>query len=500
MVTDIQRSMTRGTAWMMLFKLVERSLGFVSTLILVRLLSPADFGIVAMAISFIAMAELLSAFGFDLALIHKQDATESHYHTAWTCNVLFGLVITAVMIAFAQPIATFYNRPDVFWVVCILAVGPSIGGLENIGVVAFRKDLNFRKEFVFLISKKLTGVLVTVPLAFWLHSYWALVAGMLTSRICGTTISYLVHPFRPRLSLASIGELMHFSKWIFVNNVVIFFKERTTDFVVGGLKGPTALGLYNVSSEFSNLPLTELAAPMNRALLPAYAKIQDDRDGIRTAFRNTIGILALIAIPAAIGICAIAPLLVPVILGANWLKARPLIEVLSLSGGVVLFHSPICSLLIASGRPDAVAKCHAVFVGVLIGGLFLLVPNRSEMGAAYATLAAAVFATPAYLWHLRKHVGVGPTLFLGAIARPMLASVAMLLVLRLALPVADTLAGAGWQALFLIFGIVLGAVVYAVVISATWVVVGRPSGAEQIALKQLRRALTRVRTRFGNSA
>ena len=494
MVTGIQRSMARGTAWMMLFKLIERSLGLVSTLILVRLLSPADFGIVAMAISFIAMAELLSAFGFDLALIHKQNATESHYHTAWTCNVLFGLIITTVMIAFAQPIATFYNRPDVFWVVCILAVGPSIGGLENIGVVAFRKDLHFRKEFVFLISKKLAGVLVTVPLAFWLRSYWALVAGMLTSRLCGTAISYLVHPFRPRLSLASIGELMHFSKWMFVNNVVIFFKERTTDFVVGGLKGPSALGLYNVSSEFSNLPLTELAAPMNRALLPAYAKIQDEREGIRTAFGNTIRVLALIAVPAAIGICAIAPLLVPVVLGANWLKATPLMEVLSLAGGVVLFHSPICSLLVASGRPDAVAKCHAVFVGILFGGLLLLVPKLSELGAAYATLAAAIIATPAYLWYLRKHVGIGPAPFLAAVARPMLASVAMLLVLRLALPVADVLAGAAWQALCLVFGIVLGAVVYATVISVTWIALGRPNGAEQIALDQLRRTLARKRT------
>ena len=499
MATGIQHSMARGTAWMMLFKLVERSLALVSTLILVRLLSPADFGIVAMAMSFVAMAELLSAFGFDLALIHKQDANESNYHTAWTCNLLLGLVITTVMIALAQPIAAFYNRPDVFWVVCILAVGASIGGLENIGVVAFRKDLQFRKEFAFLLSKKLAGVLVAVPLAFWLRSYWALVAGMLASRLCATALSYFVHPFRPRWSLASIGEMMHFSKWILVNNVVIFFKERTTDFVIGGIKGPTALGLYNVSSEFSNLPLTELAAPMNRALLPAYAKIQDDQEGVRSAFGNTIAILAVIAIPASTGICAVAPLLVPVILGANWLQAIPLMELLSLAGGVVLFHSPICSLLIAGGRPEAVARCHAIFVGVLIGGLLLLVPNLGEQGAAYATLAAAVIATPAYLWELWKRAGIGPALFLGAIARPIFASVAMLIVLRLALPVAEAMAGVAWQALSLILGIVLGAIIYATVIWATWLAVGRPGGAEQIVLDQLRRTYSRMRKRTGDS-
>lgn len=500
MAIGIQRSMVRGTAWMMLFKLVERSLGLVSTLILVRLLSPADFGIVAMAISFIAMAELLSAFGFDLALIHKQSATESHYHTAWTCNVLLGLAITAMMIALARPIAAFYGQPDVFWVVCFLAVGASLGGMENIGVVAFRKDLQFRKEFAFLLSKKLAAVLVTVPLAFWLRSYWALVAGMLTSRLCGTAISYLVHPFRPRWSLESIGELMHFSKWMFINNVVIFFKERTTDFVIGGLKGPAALGLYNVSSEFSNLPLTELAAPMNRAMLPAFAKMQDDREGIQTVFGNTIGVLALIAVPVATGICAIAPLLVPVILGANWLKAIPLMEVLSLAGGVVLFHSPICSVLVAKGRPDAVAKCHAVFVGVLIAALLLLVPNLGEIGAAYAVLAAAAAATPAYLWHLRKHVGVGAMPFLRGIARPLLASAVMVLVLRHALPMADASSGVAWQALLLVYSIALGAIVYAVVILAAWLALGRPAGAEQIALDQLRRVIASKRAPVKDSA
>ncbi|MGH8642310.1 MAG: lipopolysaccharide biosynthesis protein [Burkholderiales bacterium] len=492
--------MARGTAWMMLFKLIERSLGLISVLILVRLLVPEDFGIVAMAVSFIAMAELLSAFGFDLALIHRQDATESHYHTAWTCNVLLGLVITAVMVALAQPIAEFYGRSEVFWVVCALAVGASIGGLENIGIVAFRKDLQFHKEFVFLLSKKLAGVLITVPLAFWLRSYWALVVGMLTSRLWATAISYAVHPFRPRWSLASIGELMHFSKWIFINNVVIFFKERTTDFVIGSLKGPAALGLYNVSSEFSNLPLTELAAPMNRALLPAFAKIKDDQDGVRAAFNNTIGILALIAVPAAAGICAVAPLLVPVILGPNWLKASQLMEVLSLAGGVVLFHSPICSLLIASGWPDAVARCHAAFVGLLIAGLLLLVPDLGELGAAYAALAAAVIATPAYLWHLRKHVGIGVTPLLRAIARPVLASIVMVLAVRHVLSIADPGTGVAGQALLLVFGIGVGMIVYAAVISVIWLALRRPGGAEQIAVEQLRSALARRRTQTKDSA
>ena len=91
MSSGLQNKMAKGAIWMVLFKLVERSLGLVSTLILARLLSPADFGVVAMAMSFIIMAELLSAFGFDIAIIQNQSATEEHYSTAWTCNFLLGV-------------------------------------------------------------------------------------------------------------------------------------------------------------------------------------------------------------------------------------------------------------------------------------------------------------------------------------------------------------------------------------------------------------------------
>src|SRR3989344_1986854 len=301
MTRSVQSKMARGAVWMMLFKLVERSLGLVSTLILVRLLAPADFGIMAMAFSFILVAELLTAFGFDIALIQRQDATEEHYHSAWTCNVLLGLIITVLMLATAWPIALFYGQPDVFWVVCALAIGPLIGGAENIGVVAFRKDLDFRKEFAFQLSRKVAGFVVAVPLAFWLQSYWALVGGTLAFKLAGTVNSYWVHPFRPHFSLRQARALIGFSKWLLLNNIVGFLKERTSDFFIGRLHGPAALGLYNVSYEFANLPSTEMSAPINRALLPGFARLTSDRAALAGAYLNAMRLLALFAIPAAIG-------------------------------------------------------------------------------------------------------------------------------------------------------------------------------------------------------
>jgi hypothetical protein len=218
--------MAHGAAWMLLFKFAERSLGLISMLILVRLLSPTDFGITAMAGSFILMAEMLTAFSFDVNLIQNQNATEEHYSSAWTCNVLLGLTITALMLAAAPAITAFYRHDELFWVVCALALGPLVSGFENIGVVAFRKDMQFGREFAFQLSRKVIGFLVAVPLAYLTHSYWALVAAILVSKLSGTAISYFVHPFRPRFSLAKFRGLLVFSKWMLLNNFVGFLKVR----------------------------------------------------------------------------------------------------------------------------------------------------------------------------------------------------------------------------------------------------------------------------------
>ena len=495
MSAALQPSIARGAAWMVLFKMTERSLGLISTLILVRVLSPADFGIVAMAISFIAMAELLSAFGFDIALIQNQHASEQHYHTAWTCNLMLGLLITAVMSATAHGVAAFYGRPEVFWVVVALGFGATLTGLENIGVVAFRKELQFRREFMFLLSKKLAAVLITVPLAFWLRSYWALVIGTLSSRLMSTAISYLVHPFRPRLSLVHVRELMTFSRWMLLSNVVIFLKERSTDFIVGSMQGPRALGLYNISNELSQLPMTELAAPINRALIPSFARIQDDRERVNAAFGNSIAWLAVALIPAGAGIFAVAPHLVPVLLGAQWLDAVGLMQVLAIAGCLIALHSPICALIIATGQPGRVAACHGFFVLILLVALSLLVPRLASLGAAWSVLCAATLATPAYLYQLRRSVGFQPLALALVVARPLLASIVMVLAIRSLVPPPEHVSDVLGNTILLLSAVALGVVVYVASLGVLWLASGRPGGVERSATERVRLAVARLGAR-----
>ncbi len=472
--------MARGAAWMILFKWVERGLGLLSTLILVRLLSPADFGMVAMAMSFIFMAEMFSAFAFDIALIHNQSATVEHYNSAWTADILLGAMIAVVMWAAAYPISLFYEQPALFALVSVLALGPLATGMENVGVVAFRKELDFHKEFAFQVSRKIISFIVVIPLAYYLRSYWALVAGILASKVGASALSYWVHPFRPRISFKELGSLMQFSKWLLINNIVNFLKERSTDFFVGKMQGPGVLGVFNISYEFANLPTTEIGAPVNRALLPGFAKLGDDSAGINSSIKNAIGLVALIAIPTGLGLFAVAPFFVPVALGEKWLASVPVMEILSINSSILVFHGTIVTLFIAMGMPRKATMINLLFVCILVAGLAVLVRDKGAVGAAWSMLIACVASTPVYLWQARRHCGVPVSAFIAGVFRPAAAGAVMVLAVRAYMP--DYIVGmpASGAIVILTAAIGLGVSAYAVSLAGLWTLAGLPEGPEKM--------------------
>src|SRR5262245_18204541 len=191
MSANLGSRIAAGAAWMVSFKLLDRSIGIVSVVILARLLGVEDFGLVAMATAIVAIAELLSAFIFDLALIQSQHATSAQHDTAWTLNVLMAAVCALLVAAAPLPAAAFYGDARLGPVMLWLALATWIRAFENIGVVEFRRELSLYREFQFLLVKRVAVFAVTVSAAFATRSYWALVAGILAGSLAGVALSYL---------------------------------------------------------------------------------------------------------------------------------------------------------------------------------------------------------------------------------------------------------------------------------------------------------------------
>lgn len=482
-MSDLRHRTITGAAWMLAARFVDRSLGILSTLLLARLLVPADFGLVAMATTIVAVLEILTGFAFDLALIREQNARRAHYDTAWTLNVALGATLAVVLGVLAWPAAQFYQEPRVAPVMIALALASLVQGFENIGVVAFRKQLDFSREFAFVGGKKLAMFCTTVPLAFVLGDYRALVAGMLTGRIAGVALSYAVHPFRPRFCMERAGELLRFSKWLMLAGIVTAIRTRYAELFLGRVGGTATLGSFVVGSEIALLPTTELVAPIGRATFPAWASIAHDAGALRREFLVALGLTTLLGMPAACGIAATASLLVPVMLGERWAAAIEVVAILPWAGVLLMLQGNSHYVLLARDKPRLAAlagACHAALLIVLVTGLGLWLGLR---GVLLATVIAAFAMLPVYLACLVREIDLELRQIVAVCWRPCCAAIGMYFCVQ-------WLVATGWpvdapRAARLGIAIAAGVVCYVTFNGALWVVCGRPEGPERMALRRL---------------
>ena len=480
------KQMATGATWMLLFKITERSVGFISIIILARLLTPADFGLVAMANALVAVFEVMSAFGFDTALIQKRDPDRAYFDSAWTLNAILALFSGALLTLMAHPASSFYRDVRLSTIIYYLALGTWVQGFENIGVVCFRKDLNFRKEFIFLLSKRVLGSSVTISLALIYKNYWALVAGILVGRLTGLALSYLIHPYRPRFSLSRSKELFHFSKWLLLNNILTFVNSRASDFILGRLGGPRAVGLYNISYETAYLPTSECVAPINRALFPGYAKMAHDINHLRKGFLKIISVIALVTFPAGVGISLVAGYLVPLLLGPQWLQTTHLIQIIAYAGILSSIQSTITYIYVALGRPRLVTVVATIYTAMLLPSLLFGSMLAGPLGAAIALLCSMLLILPLVFWLACRILHISYSQIISAFLRPGLGCAVM----------AATLIAyqANWEPeirtssylMHLVLNAIIGASVYLGTILIMWRFSSKPDIAQSYLQSEIR--------------
>ena len=475
--------MAKGAAWMVSFKMLERSIGLVSTIILTRLLEPGDFGLVAMATAFLGLLMLLTSFNFDVALIQKQNADRHLYDTVWTFNVIFGLLLALVLVIAAIPLSQFYNEIRLEKILYVLALSTLLGGFGNIGPVAFRKDLQFHKEFYFLLAKKLMGFTVCMILAFTLRNYWALVWGTFAGSMLGLILSYWVHPYRPRFCLSGSKELFGFSMWLFVNNTIFFAYHRMADFFISKVVGSHALGVYTIAYELSNLPTTELVAPINRAVLPGYSRMAYDLATLRQGFLNVLSMIALCAVPAGVGIALEADSLVVVVLGEKWREAIPLMQILAISGVITALQTNTGSIFMALGKPHYLTMIALFNVFILfLPLLIILLKQHGLIGIAEAYLYSNLIILPINFYCVSRLVKLKLLPILAVLWRPITAcSLMVLSVLYGSLFLQSYQSN---EAIRLVIEVSLGVFAYTISILLLWWACRCPDGAENFLFRK----------------
>jgi lipopolysaccharide exporter len=483
-----------GVAWMASARAVVRLLGFISTLVLARLLAPADFGLVAMAMSIAAALELMTSFGFDSALVQERRITRAHYDTAWTLNLSMAVALALVLALTAGFAAAFYREPRLEHLMLFIGIQYVLGSAVNPGTVDFRRDLTFDREFVMQVGPKLAGIMVVLPLAFWLRDYRALIAGMLFASASSCLLSYRMHPHRPRWCVEQARGLFRFSRWLLLNNFVGFLRKRSADFIVGRAFGTAPLGVFSIGAEIAALPSTDMVAPINRVLFPSYVKLADDPERLRAGFQLTLAFIALLVLPVCAGLAAVADPLVRVALGEKWLDVVPLIPPLAIAGAANVLQTNTSAVYNAIGRPRLIALTGGIQAALLIPILIAAAAWFGLVGVAQAfVLHSLLFALPIAYWIFFLNTPIRPRDVWVVSWRPVVACAVMYLV------VSQFLQFAGGRHEFLqtlatlVVASLIGALTYTAMILMLWQAAARPAGAESAVLEQ---AVTRWQRRF----
>ncbi|HEY4174380.1 MAG TPA: oligosaccharide flippase family protein, partial [Rhodopila sp.] len=379
-----------GMGWIVAWRMTTRLLGLINTLVLIRLLAPADFGLVALGTSFILAIDTLSTIGVEDALVREHSPTVAMYDTAFTMTALRGLVTTLIIAITAVPIAVFFTEPRLAYVLWALAAGTLIGGIGSIGIVDFRRDMAFEKEFLLQILPRLASIGVTIGTALIWHSYWSLVAGILTGRITRTLFSYRMHSWRPRFTLSAWRDLIGFSLWIWAISMAELVRDRIDMFVVGRVMSPTAVGVYAMGEEVAVLPSTEIILPLCRACFSAFAAARRAGQSVEEAFIRPVATTFLITFPVGLGISLIADPLVRLIMGERWVAAIPIIQLLGIMSALGVFGL-VASTLLSS---NALLRCQfsitVICLGLRFVLLILLVNRFGIRGAAIGAFSGMV--------------------------------------------------------------------------------------------------------------
>ena len=486
MTTGVAGKVTKGAAWMIASQAVDALVGSVATIVLSRLLLPADFGLTGLALTLVAILALLRAFSFDLVLIQRQDATRRDYDTAWTFALLFSVVIALLLVGAAKPFARFYDDPRLEHVVMFIALTNVLEGMQNIGIVDFRKDLLFAREFTFVVIRRIGGFLITVAFALHFRNYWALVIGTVLGQALSTVLSYVMHPYRPRFEFGSWREILGFSKWNAVNAVAHAMSLRAGTFFIGKLGGLGGVGLFNMADGVAFLPSAAIGAPINRAVYPGYAMTAHDKPRLRDAFYRVMALIALVVVPAGVGMAAVADSLTQVMVGPQFQAIAPLIAILAFRGLIHALVSNVPYIYLALGKPQLASYSLVARALILLPLLYVGLLHSGVIGAAWAFTASMVLEIPIHLVLARQQLDTRISSFLRSVWRPVVAAGFMLILVRFATVQWEPPADRSALIARLIALVALGVVGYVGMVMGLWVLSGRPRGAEMMVLNGAR--------------
>ena len=381
--TDLKRKTVNGFFWGLLESFFSQGQGFIFGIVLARLLSPQEFGLIGMITIFISIAQVFVDSGLSQALIRKQDCTSTDYSTVFWANVSIGVIAYILIWLFAPFIASFYAKPELIQLTRVTALAIIIGSLTLIQQTIIIKEVDFKTNTKISTIGTFVSGIISIGMAFYGFGVWSLVWRTIINQMVRSLLLWKHNKWLPdkKYSISSFKELFRFgSNILFISIIAAIFKNFY-NLIIGKNYSDKMLGYYTNADQYSAIPSTTLTTITNKVSYPILATIQDDNEKLKLSSRKLIQTIMYGSFFIMFGLAAFAHPLFSILFGAKWLPSVKFFQALCIAYSITPMHTVNQNIMKIKGRSDLfliteIIK-YVVFVPfIILGiiyGLFILI-------------------------------------------------------------------------------------------------------------------------------
>lgn len=351
---SLKNKTVKGVAWSAVDNVSQHVVTFVVSVVLARLLTPDDYGLIGIVTIFTLVSQALVNAGFTSALIRKKDATDDDYNTVFIVNLCISLILYFLIYIGAPAIAKFFNRHELIDLVRVTSIGVIIGALALVQQTRLTKCIDFKSQTVITVAASVISGIFGIIMAFLGFGVWALVAQLLSLQIVKTIGLWIVNKWIPKLRFSSnsFHELFGFGWKMMVSSVLDTVWKELYQVVVGKFYTPATLGQYTRSQQFASLFSRNLTSVIQRVTYPVLSNIQNNKERMVSAYRRIIKTTMFVTAISMFFLGAISEPLLYCLIGPKWHDAAMYLPLICISGSLYPLHAINLNMLQVQGRSD----------------------------------------------------------------------------------------------------------------------------------------------------
>lgn len=375
---NLDSKVAKAAKWSVLAEVFARITPPIVNMILARLLLPEAFGIVASITIITSFADIFTDAGFQKYIIQHEYRNEAELKTsldvAFTSNLIVSIITYIAIFAFSESLAKLIGCPDESKGIIVASLSVICTAFSSILLARFKRDLDFKSVFYIRICSAIVPLLVTVPIAFLVRSYWAVVIGTLCQQAFIAIFALFISDWKPHflINIEVFKSMLSFSLWNLCETLSIWFAAQASVFIVANILNPYYLGLYKTATATINSYMAIITASITPVLFSALSRYQNDEKAFQSTFFRFQSVLALLVMPMGAGVFMYRDLVLAILLGKKWVEATTLLGLWALVSSItIVFSNTACEVYRSKGKPKISFFLQMIYLVFFVPSIYL---------------------------------------------------------------------------------------------------------------------------------